>query len=344
MKRVVRRFVTLGTLFFVLSACAVAPTPKPADLSDRTSIRALQEPNQQRNVYFVNEASLFPRSREVLLSDQPLVVANALLGQLRRGPRPDIDGVGVTTEFSPTWKFRAASVDADGTVVVDVGGGADVARDNLPLCQMILTLIDGRKIKAVRLVDGVKPITTIVDANGEEIDARLPITKDPCEILDKEATGIRLLLVKDSQLIYVDRQITGIKAQAEPLEWTKAILDIMVGGPRPQERTEGFLSDVALASPEMRLDSPNAYVLTLAPEFDGLSAIRQARVLAQILDALENVPNKSFGAVLVQVGGTRKTQVPGPDGLISTPIQRTRYLSMLPIDEQSTTSTAGSVG
>lgn len=340
----IRRWALLGACVAALSSCTVASTPKPAELSDRASIRALQEPNQQRNVYFVSDASLFPRSRDVLLSDKPLVVANALLGQLRRGPRADIDGAGVTTEFLSSWKFRAASVDPDGTVVVDVSGGADIGRDNLPLCQMLFTLIDGRKIKAVRLVDGVTPIDTIVSANGDDIDARLPITKDPCETLDKTATGIRMLLVKDGALVYVDRQITGLKSQAEPLEWTKAILDVMVGGPRPQERSEGFTSDVAVASPEMRRDSPNMYVLTLAPEFEGLTAIRQARVFAQILDALENVPNKSFGSVLVQVGGERKGQVAGPNGPIATPIQRSEYLSMLPVESDPATFAANSVG
>lgn len=339
-----KRWALVGAFLAALSSCAVASTPKPAELSDQGSIRALQEPNQERNVYFVNEASLFPRSRDVLLSDKPLVVANALLGQLRRGPRADIDGAGVTTEFLPTWKFRAASVDPDGTVVVDVSGGADIARDNLPLCQMIFTLIDGRRIKAVRIVDGVTPIDTIVDANGDNVNARVSISKDPCETLDKTKTGIRMLLVKDGALVYVDRQITGLKSQAEPLEWAKAILDVMVGGPRPQESFDGFASDVAIASPEMRLDLPNIYVLTLAPEFAGLTSIRQARVFAQILDGLENVPNKSFGAMLVQVGGERKARVAGPNGFISTPIQRSQYLSMLPAESGSATSTANSVG
>lgn len=337
--RHVRSGGVLGVVAMLLSACAVAPTVKPGKLSDDEAIRSLQRPNQQRNIYFQNENSLFPRSREVLLSDKPLVVAQALLGQLARGPRVDLDGTGTTTEFLSTWKFRAASVDSQGTLLVDVSGGSEIAEDSFPLCQLIFTLIDGRDIRSVRLVDGITPIEKVVDANGDLVDAKEPITKEPCEIYDKDGKGVRVRFIKGGVLMSVDRQITGLTNQSEPLDWANALLEVLVGGPRPDERRDGFRSDVAFASPQIRLDPPNRVVLTLSAEFDGLPAARRALVLAQILDALESVPNRSFGAIAVQVGGAPKKQVPGPAGLLNTPIERAQYLALLPTDEASPTST-----
>ena len=106
------------------------------------------------------------------------------------------------------------------------------------------------------------------------------------------------------------------------------MITALVGGPLPSE--PALTSDVRDVEPEFR-DEGNGYALSLNATFDDLSAARQAMVLAQLLDAIDsNVPNKSFGAVAVEVGGIRKTRVPGPDGPIPTPIQRSQYLAVLP--------------
>ena len=328
----------------VVAGCAVAPTAKPAKLSDEVAIRSLQRPNQQRNIYFQNENSLFPRSREVLLSDKPLVVAQALLGQLSRGPRPELDGSATTTEFLSSWKFRAASINGEGTLLIDVSGGAEIADDAFPLCQLIVTLIDGRDVRGIRLIDGVTPINRVVDPNGDIVDAKEPITKEPCEIYGRDGQSVRVRFVKNGALVAVDRQITGLTTQSEPLDWANSLLEVLVSGPRPDERRDGFSSDVAVASPILRPDPPNRYVLTFAAGFDELPARRQALVLAQILDTLESVPNKSFGALTIQVGGVQKARVPGPNGLLATPVERAQYLPLLPPDETSPTSTANTVG
>lgn len=309
-----------------LASCAVAPTDRPGELGDRAAVERLQTPVQQRNVYFRSEDSLFPRSREVLLSDSPLVVSQALLGQLQRGPLPE-DGSAVDTEYSAGWKFVAIRF-ADGTLSIDVATGLDVAESAFPLCQMLYTLIDGRTVRAVQLFDGGSRINAVRDPNGAAVDAREPLTLDLCSTLDRRQRSIRIMLVQNGRLVPVERQVTGLTDASDPLDWTEQLITALVSGPLPSEPT--LTSDVRDVEPEFR-EEGNGYALSFNAAFDALPAPRQAMVLAQLLDAIDsNVPNKSFGAVSVEVGGVRKTRVAGPDGPIPTPIQRSQYLPLLP--------------
>jgi hypothetical protein len=309
-----------------LSACAVAPTAKPGQLGDRGAVARLQRPNQQRNVYFRSEDSLFPRSRDVLLSDRPIVVAQALLGQLQRGPIPE-DGSAVATEFSPSWKFVPLNF-SDGVLSIDVHSGRDIVENAFPLCQMIYTLVDGRTVRSVRLFDEGSRIKQVRDPNGNLTDANVDLTRDLCSTLDKGQKSITIMLVKDGKLVPVQRQVTGLTDASDPLDWTEQLITALVGG--PQRGETGLTSDVREAAPEFQ-DEGNGYALSFAPAFDLLPANRQALVLGQLLDAFEtNVPNKSFGAVAVEVGGVRKSRVAGPTGPISTPVQRSQYLALLP--------------
>ena len=319
---------TIGALGVaaVLASCAVAPTDRPGELGDRAAVERLQTPVQQRNVYFRSEDSLFPRSREVLLSDSPLVVSQALLGQLQRGPLPE-DGSAVDSEFSTRWKFVAIRF-SDGTLSIDVASGRDVAESAFPLCQMLYTLIDGRTVRSVQLFDGGSRINAIRDPNGAVVDAREPVTLELCTTLDRRQRSIRILLVQNGRLVPVERQVTGLTDASDPLEWTEQLITALVSGPLPSEPT--LTSDVREVEPEFR-DEGNGYAFSFNATFDDLPPERQAMVLAQLLDAVDsNVPNKSFGAVSVEVGGVRKTRVPGPDGPIPTPIQRSQYLALLP--------------
>ena len=324
--RAVRRTIAVVVAFALLASCAVASTDRPGELGDRGAVERLQTPVQQRNVYFRSEDSLFPRSREVLLSDSPLVVSQALLGQLQRGPLPE-DGNAVDSEYSIDWKFVAIRF-SDGTLSVDVSTGRDIAENAFPLCQMLYTLIDGRTVRSVQLFDGGSRINTVRDPNGALVDARESLTLDLCTTLDRRQRSIRILLVQNGRLVPVERQVTGLTDASDPLEWTEQLITALVSGPLPSEPT--LTSDVRGVEPEFR-DEGNGYALSLNATFDELPAARQAMVLAQLLDAIDsNVPNKSFGAVAVEVGGVRKTRVPGPDGPIPTPIQRSQYLSLLP--------------
>ncbi len=320
-----RTIASLGVAV-MLTACAVAPTGRPGELGDRGAVERLQTPVQQRNVYFRSEDSLFPRSREVLLSDSPLVVSQALLGQLQRGPQPE-DGSAVDSEYLSSWKFVAIRF-ADGTLSIDVATGRDIAENAFPLCQLLYTLIDGRTARSVQLFDGGSRINAVRDPNGAVVDAREPLTLDLCTTLDRRQRSIRILLVQNGRLVPVERQVTGLTDASDPLEWTEQLITALVSGPLPSEPT--LTSDVRDVEPEFR-DEGNGYALSFNASFDDLSAERQAIVLAQLLDAIDsNVPNKSFGAVSVEVGGVRKTKVAGPDGPISTPIQRSQYLALLP--------------
>ena len=324
--RAVRRTIAVVVAFALLASCAVASTDRPGELGDRGAVERLQTPVQQRNVYFRSEDSLFPRSREVLLSDSPLVVSQALLGQLQRGPLPE-DGSAVDSDYSVDWKFVAIRF-SDGTLSVDVATGRDIAENAFPLCQMLYTLIDGRTVRSVQLFDGGSRIKTVRDPNGALVDARQSLTLDLCTTLDRRQRSIRILLVQNGRLVPVERQVTGLTDASDPLEWTEQLITALVSGPLPSEPT--LTSDVRGVEPEFR-DEGNGYALSLNATFDELPAARQAMVLAQLLDAIDsNVPNKSFGAVAVEVGGVRKTRVPGPDGPIPTPIQRSQYLSLLP--------------
>ncbi len=310
----------------VLASCAVAPTDRPAELGDRAAVARLQTPSQQRNVYFRSEDSLFPRSREVLLSDRPVLVANALLSQLERGPSATEDGSAVDSEFSSSWKFRAIRF-AEGTLSVDIGNGRDIAENAFPLCQMLSTLIDGRTVRSVELFDGGSRVTAVRDPNGAVVDG--PLTTELC-IIFRRPTPIKILMVESGRLVSVERQVTGLTDSSDPLEWTEQIITALVGGPRPTDDEKELSSDVGDVEPEFR-DEGTGYALSFSANFDKLPANRRAMVLAQLLDAIEsNVPNKSFGAVAVEVGGVRKSRVPGPAGLISTPIQRSQYLALLP--------------
>ncbi len=310
-----------------LSSCAVAPTPKPGQLSDRAAVQRLQRPNQQRNVYFRSEDSLFPRSRDVLLSDRPLVMAQALLGQLQRGPTPEEEGESaVTTEFLPSWKFVPLNF-SEGVLSIDVHSGRDIVENAFPLCQMIYTLVDGRTIRSIRLFDEGSRIKQVRDPNGDLVNANADLTRELCSTLDKGQRSITIMLVKDGKLVPVQRQVTGLTDASDPLDWTEQLLTALVGGPLRGET--GLTSDVREASPEFQAGG-DGYALSFAPAFDALAPNRQALVLAQLLDAIEsNVPNKSFGAVAVEVGGVRKSKVAGPAGPIATPIQRSQFLSLL---------------
>lgn len=323
---VVRRAIAALGVVGMLASCAVAPMDRPGDLADRAAVERLQTPVQQRNVYFRSEGSLFPRSREVLLSDSPLVVSQALLGQLQRGPLPE-DGAAVDSEYSVAWKFVAIRF-SDGMLSIDVASGLDIAENAFPLCQMFYTLIDGRTVRSVQLFDGGSRINAVRDPNGAVVDARRPLTLDLCTTLDRRQRSIRILLVRNGRLVPVERQVTGLTDASDPLEWTEQLITALVSGPLPSE--SALTSDVRDVEPEFR-DEGNGYALSLNATFDDLSAARQAMVLAQVLDAIDsNVPNKSFGAVAVEVGGIRKTRVPGPDGPIPTPIQRSQYVALLP--------------
>lgn len=322
----VRRITALFAAAGLLASCAVAPTDRPLELGDRAAVERLQTPVQQRNVYFRSEDSLFPRSREVLLSDSPLVVSQALLGQLQRGPLPE-DGSAVDTEYSASWRFVTIRF-SDGTLSIDVASGLDIAENAFPLCQMLYTLIDGRTVRSVQLFAGGSRISAVRDPNGAVVDAREPLTLDLCTTLDRRQRSIRILLVQNGELVPAERQVTGLTDASDPLEWTEQLITALVSGPLPSEPT--LTSDVRDVEPEFR-DEGNGYALSFSAAFDGLPAARQAMVLAQLLDAIDsNVPNKSFGAVAVEVGGVRKTRVPGPDGLIPTPIQRSQFLALLP--------------
>lgn len=327
-----RRSLGVVVLTALAAGCAVAPTPSPGDLADKGALKRLQEPNQQRNVYFLSEGSLFPRSREVLLSDKPIVVANALLSQLQRGPVVRDDGEGVSSDYLPNWEFRALQVDDDKTLSIDVSTGADVAEKPEALCQILYTLIDDRTIRGVRLFDGVRPITVYRNTNFEAVEATDPITKAPCSTLDRDQRSVRLLFVKDGRLKYVERAITGVTSSSEPLEWTDTLIQSLV--PTPKETAEGFTSDAASVSPELRSETDSqgreGFVFSLSAAFDRLSETRRALVLAQLLAAIEQVPNKSFGAVAIEVGGVRKAKVPGPGGFVNTPIQLNQYRSLFP--------------
>lgn len=314
------------SLSLSLSACAVAPTTKPGELGDRAAVARLQRPNQQRNVYFRSEDSLFPRSRDVLLSDRPLVVSQALLSQLQRGPVTD-DGSGVTTEFLPTWKFVAFDFN-NGVLSVDASSGRDIAENAFPLCQLIYTLVDGRNVRALQLFDGGSQIQQIRDPNGDPVDSSVPLTRELCTTLDKGQRSITITLVRNGKLERAERQVTGLTDASDPLDWTEHVITALVSGPLPGET--GLTSDVRNVAPEFQAEG-DGFALSFAASFDALPVDRQALVLAQLLDAIElNVPNKSFGAVAVEVGGVRKSRVAGPVGPIATPIQRSQYLTLLP--------------
>jgi hypothetical protein len=321
----------LVALVASLSGCAVAPTTKPGQLSDRAAVQRLQRPNQQRNVYFRSEDSLFPRSRDVLLIDRPLVVAQALLGQLQKGPLPEEENAtAVTTEFSRSWKFVPLNF-SDGVLSVNVASGIDIVENAFPLCQMIYTLVDGRTIRSLRLFNEGSRIKQVRDPNGDLVDTSVvDLTRDLCSTLDKGQRSITILFVKNGKLAPVQRQVTGLTDASDPLDWTEQLITALVSGPLPKETETGFGSDVRDASPEFQQEG-NGYALSFAPAFEQLPANRQAMVLAQLLDAIETwVPNKSFGAVAVEVGGVRKSRVAGANGPIATPIQRSQYLPLLP--------------
>ena len=312
----------------LLASCVVAPTDRPGELGDRAAVDRLQTPTQQRNIYFRSEDSLFPRSREVLLSDRPVVVANALLTQLQRGPLPE-DPSAVDSEFLPSWKFRAIRF-ADGILSVDVGSGRDIGESTFPLCQMLYTLIDGRTVRSVELFDGGSRITSVRDPNGAVVAGGEPLTKELCTTLDRAQRSIKILLVANGRLVSVERQVTGLTDASDPLEWTDQLITALVGGPLPSEAEKGLTSDVRDVEPEFQ-DEGNGFALSFSATFDRLPENRQAMVLAQLLDAIDtNVPNKSFGAVAVEVGGIRKSRVAGPAGPIPTPIQRSQFLDLLP--------------
>jgi hypothetical protein len=313
----------------LLSSCAVAPTDRPGEIGDRAAVARLQTPSQQRNVWFRSEDSLFPRSREVLLSDRPVLVANALLSQLKKGPIPSEDGNAVDSEFSSSWKFRAIRF-AEGTLSIDVGNGRDIAENAFPLCQMLSTLIDGRTVRSVELFDGGSSITSVRDPNGAVVEGGEPLTTELCNIFYRRRETIKILLVENGRLVSVERQVTGLTDASDPLEWTEQLITALVSGPRPTDDETGLSSDVGDVEPEFR-DEGSGYALSFSASFDKLPANRQAMVLAQLLDAIEsNVPNKSFGAVAVEVGGIRKSRVAGPAGPIPTPIQRSQYLALFP--------------
>ncbi len=324
--KAIRRTIVAVVAAGTLASCVVASTDRPGELGDRASVERLQTPSQRRNVYFRSEDSLFPRSREVLLSDSPLVVSQALLGQLQRGPLPE-DGTAVDSEYLADWKFVAIRF-SDGTLSVDAASGRDIAENSFPLCQMLYTLIDGRTVRSVQLFEGGSRINAVRDPNGAVVDAREPLTLDLCTTLDRRQRSIRILLGQNGRLVPVERQVTGLTDASDPLEWTEQLITALVSGPLPSEPT--LMSDVRGVEPEFR-EEGNGYAFSFNATFDALPPARQAMVLAQLLDAIDsNVPNKSFGAVAVEVGGVRKTQVPGPDGPIPTPIQRSQYLALLP--------------
>jgi hypothetical protein len=319
-----RRLGLAVMLAAALAGCAVAPTTKPGQLTDRGAVQRLQRPNQQRNVYFLSEGNLLPRSREVLLSDRPLVVAQALLAQLQSGPRA---GEGATTEFKPSWKFVPLNF-SEGVLSVNVASGLEIVEDAFPLCQLISTLVDGRTVRSLRLFNEGSQIKEIRDPNGGLLEENVDLTRELCATLDKDKTDVTILLVKDGKLTPVIRQVTGLTDASDPLDWAEQLITALVSGPVSGEK--GFTSDVRDASPEFQQEG-TGYAVSFGPAFDRLPANRQALVLAQILDVLEtNVPNKSFGAIAVEVGGVRKSRVPGPNGEIPTPIQRSQYLPLLP--------------
>lgn len=329
MKRFLRAMVS-GCCAVALGSCAVAATDQPGQLTDRAAVQRLQTPSQQRNVYFRSEDSLFPRSREVLLSDSPLLVAQALLGQLQRGPVAAEDGIAVDSEFSKDWKFIAIRF-SDGTLSLDVGNGRDIAESAFPLCQLLYTLIDGRTVRSVELFDGGSRINSVRDPNGEVVDARVPLTLELCPILDRRLRTIKILFVRNDRLVGVERQVSGLTDASDPLEWTEQLITALVSGPLPSETD--LSSDVRSIDPEFR-EEGTGFAFSFSKDFDDLPANRQAMVLAQLLDAIDsNVPNKSFGAVAVEVGGVRKARVAGPTGPIATPIQRNQYLALLPSKE-----------
>ena len=219
---------------------------------------------------------------------------------------------------------------AEGTLSIDVGNARDISESAFPLCQVVVTLIDGRTVKSIELFDGGSRITSVRDPNGVVVEGGEPLTTELCNTLDRRQRSINILLVENGRLVSVERQVSGLTDSSDPLDWTEQLITALVSGPRPTDDEAGLSSDVGDVEPEFR-DDGNGYAMSFSASFDKLPANRQAMVLAQLLDAIEsNVPNKSFGAVAVEVGGVRKSRVAGPTGPIPTPIQRSQYLALLP--------------
>jgi hypothetical protein len=310
----------------VVSSCAVAPTNDAGELLAKKQVKKLQQPTQQRFVYFLEALKLRSTAREVLISDNPSIVTAALIEKLRQGKRAD-DRVALDNQFKKGWKLSVAQI-VDRTVTINISGGREIAENGSALCQLLATVIDNRVIRDVRLVDGVNPVAQVYSLDEERIiPLTEPLGRSFCSTLDVQRP-IKLLFVDDTKpggkLKYREVVPFNYDPKAEILDQVSVLISELDG-------------DVALVGAELRSEpdasGKNAYLFSLNAQFEKLSQRRQAIVLTRLLDAVEQLSSFNVGAVRVEVSGVNKGQVPGPDGLIATPIQRSAYRSLLPAEE-----------
>lgn len=312
-------------LLLALSSCAVAPTNDAGEVLAIKQVKKLQLPTQQRFVYFLDPLKLRSTAREVLISDNPSIVAGALIEKLRQGKRAD-DRVGLENQFKRSWKLSVVQI-RDRTLTVNVSGGRDIAENGSALCQLLATVIDGRVIRDVRLVDGVNPVVSVYSLDEERIvPLSKPLPRSFCSTLEVKRP-IKLLYSADGtpegKLRYEDVTPFNYDTKAEILDQVSALFSELDG-------------DVGSVGAELRSEpdksGKTSYLLSLNAQFEKLSQRRRAIVLTRLLDAIEQVPSFNVGAVRVEVSGVEKEKVPGPNGFINTPIQRSAYRSLLPAE------------
>lgn len=325
--------LALSPVLLGLGACGVPHDRSPQPLAVRD--RRLTSPTVTQPVYFFRDGRLSDVAREVPLSSRPLDVLRSVLRALLEGPTASELGRGYsnTIGIAPegVTSMRVTRLEGS-TVFVDISDAVGVDQNGSALAQVVLTLTAVDGVRFVEFVEKGLRLPQVPDGNSEQTPT--PVSPNAYDVLVRTDEVARLYFVSGDRLRPVDQTIERSSSDEDQVDAIQRYLVALDIGPQGDDQ-RGLSSVVSGLNPQIRTEEdPEGglrFVLVLPSEFSALTRTRQALALGQILFTLNVAePAQGIGALDVQVGGTRRTTVPGPGTAeLRTPVAASAYRSLL---------------
>jgi hypothetical protein len=325
----------LGILTLMLFAsCGIPPDPSPRTISKRDVPAALSAPRSTWRVYLFQQGQLASVDRAIKLSTNRLTTLRAALDELRKPVTAAETAEGYESEMHlPENEIEVAAVEGR-TVTVDLLD-SHLEQDGAKLGQVVLTLTEAPAVTQVAFqVHGTPLVPAEVQDGGYNLKPT-PATRDYYPYVRLEEIA-RLYFVRDERLVAVQRPIRAAADDTETPDVTASryLAALASDGPSAVQKRGGFMSYVGSLNPGLLCVSKEPIgecsdQLQLDAAFNELSESRQMLALGQLLYTLEGWPRGSLGDVEIIVGGKLLTAVATPDGPVRSPVDKTRFESLL---------------
>ncbi len=329
------RRALLGVLALtLLASCGIPLDPSPRTISKRDVPVALSAPRSTWRVYLFQQGQLASVDRAIRLSTDRLTTLSAALDELQKPVTASEAAEGYESEMNlPENRIEVSAVEGR-TVTVDLLD-SHLEQDGAKLGQVVLTLTEASGVTQVGFEVHGAPLVPAIVQDGGYNPKPTPATRDYYDYVRLEEIA-RLYFVRDGRLVALQRPIRAAADDDEPADVTanRYLAALASDGPSAVQKRVGYTSYVGDLNPGLLCVSKEPigeciYQLQLDGAFRLLSSSQQMFALGQLLYTLEGWPRGSLGDVEVIVDGRVLAAVPTPDGPVRSPVDKTKFESLL---------------